>query len=123
MREAGAGIAVESVGDQEHHRSLTEHPARPKPVELVQALADAGAAGPVRDYLGDPIERDVDIAEAQITGDVGQPGAEHEGEDPVAVVGDRMHEMQEDAAVPAHRARYVAQHDERRRTKPAALAL
>src|SRR5207245_2906430 len=78
-------------------------------------VADAGAARPVDHRLGDAVEREVDIAEAQIAGDVGQPRAKHESEDAVAVIGDRMHEMEEDAAVAAHRAGNVAEYDERRR--------
>ena len=40
-------VAVEPVGDQEHHRALRQHPARPVAVEGVQAAADARAALPV----------------------------------------------------------------------------
>ena len=122
MRQPGAGVAVEPVGDHQHDRALAEHAARPQPVELGDAGADAGAAGPVGDHLGDPVERQIDVAVAEIAGDVGQPRAEHERVDPVAVIRDRVHEMQEQAAVAAHRAGDVAQHDERRRATPSALA-
>ena len=91
MREPGAGVAVEPVGDQQHDRSLPEHAARPQLVELGDRMADPGPARSVDDRLGDAVEREVDIAEAQIAGDVGQPRAKHESEDAVAVIGDRMH--------------------------------
>ena len=42
--EAGATLAVEPVRDEQHHRSLAQHPARPVAVEIGQALADARAA-------------------------------------------------------------------------------
>ena len=44
-------------------------------------MADAGAAGPVDDRFGDPLERQIDIAIAQIAGDVGQARPEDEGVD------------------------------------------
>ena len=42
-----AGVAVEAVADQEHHRVLSEHPSRPAHVELREARADARSARPV----------------------------------------------------------------------------
>src|SRR6516225_4079209 len=113
MREAGAGVAVEPVGDQQHDGTLAQEPPRPQAIEIGECMPYAGPAGPVRHYLGDPLERQVDVAVPQVTRDVGQPCAEDKGIDPVAVVCDRMHEMQKDAAVPAHRAGDVAQDDER----------
>ena len=65
------------------------------------------------------VERDVDVLVAQIARDVGEPRAEEEGVDAVAVVGHRVHEMQEDAAVAAHRAGNVAEDDQRRRPRAA----
>src|SRR5437868_14833794 len=116
MREAGPGISVEPVGDQEDDRALAQDASRPEPVELGDAVADPGATRPVSDDFGDPVEREVDVAISQIAGDVRETRAEHKGVDPVAVVGDRMHEMQKEAAVAAHRAGDVAQDNERRRT-------
>jgi hypothetical protein len=49
--EAFAGVAVEAVGDQQHDRTLAEHAARPDAV--VEAVVDAGAAGPVLDQVAD----------------------------------------------------------------------
>ena len=51
---------------------------------------------------------------AQLPRDVGEARAEHEHRHAVAVVGDRVQEVQEHARVRVHRARDVAQHDERR---------
>ena len=38
---------VQSVGDEEHHRSLSQHPTGPGAVELLDTSADAGATVPV----------------------------------------------------------------------------
>src|SRR5215469_1010589 len=70
MREASASIAVEPVGDQEHDRSLTQQTPRPQPVELGERMTDPGPARPVGDRLGDALERQIDIAVAQVAGDV-----------------------------------------------------
>ena len=59
VREAGAGVAVEPVGDQEDDRPLPQDPAGPQPVELGDRMADAGPARPVDDRFRDPVERDV----------------------------------------------------------------
>ena len=48
-RQPVAGVAVQPVADQQHHRTLAQHPARPDPVELLQAGADPRPAGPVLD--------------------------------------------------------------------------
>ena len=60
-----------------------------------------------------PVEGDVDVARFQVTGDVGESRAEQEGVDAVAVAGDGVEEMQEQARIAAHRAGNVAQHDQR----------
>ena len=91
-------------------------------LKLVQRLADAGAAGPVGHGVGDHLERHLRIAGAQLAGDVGQPRAEQEDVDAVAVVGHRVQEVQQDLRVAAHRAGDVAQHDQRRRAGHAAVA-
>ena len=36
VRKRGVGIALKSIGDQEHHRALSEHPTRPQLVEAMQ---------------------------------------------------------------------------------------
>ncbi len=79
-----AGVAIEAVGDQQHDRALGEHPARPDAVELVQAVADPGAARPVLDRVADLRQSYVDVALAQLARHVGDPGAEHEAVDAVA---------------------------------------
>src|ERR1700746_274791 len=99
MRKSGACIAVESVGNQQHKCPLTQQPARPQPVEFGEAMTDAGAARPVDDRLGDAFECEIDIAMTQIAGDVGEPRAEYERVDAIAVVGHRVHEMQKYPAV------------------------
>ena len=84
-------------------------------------MADPGAARPVLDDVADLRERHVDVALAQLPGDVGDPGAEHEAVHAVAIVGHRVHEVQQHARVALHRARDVAQDDERRMAADAAL--
>ena len=64
----------------------------------------------------DLVQRHVDVLVAQLAGDVGEAGAEQEGVDAVAVVGDRMQEVQEHARVALHRARRC------RTARPAAAA-
>ena len=63
----------------------------------------------------DARERDVDVAVLEVAGDVGEAGAEHQRVHAMAVVGDRVQEVQQHARVAVHRARDVAQHDQRRR--------
>jgi hypothetical protein len=58
--------------------------------------------------------RHVDVAVAKLAGNVGEARPEHEHRNAVAVVGDRVQEVQEHARVGVHRPRDVAQHDERR---------
>ena len=96
-RQPLAGVAVEPVADDQHHRPLAQHPPRPDPVELGEAGADPRAAGPVLDHAADPLQRQVDVPVAQVAGDVGEPGPEQEAVHPVAVVGDRVHEQQQHA--------------------------
>ena len=92
-----AALAVEPVGDQQRHRALAEDPARPANIELGQARADAGSPRPVVGGLADALQRDVDVAVAQVAGDVCQACAEDERGDPIPVVGDRMQEVQQHA--------------------------
>jgi len=110
-----SGVAIQAVGDQKHDGALAEDAPRPALVEVGETLADARAARPVLDRLCHLVEGDVDILVAQIARHVGEPRAEEESIDAVAVVRDGVHEMQENPAVAAHRAGDVAQHDERRR--------
>ncbi len=65
--------------------------------------------------MRDQLERHFGVAMAQLPGDVGEAGAEQERVDVVAVVRDRVQEVQQDLRVAAHAAADVAQHDQRRR--------
>src|SRR5215469_10134921 len=64
-RQSDAGVAIESVGNEQHDRALAKYAARPAVVELSQALADTRAARPVFDSRRDLVERLVDVARAQ----------------------------------------------------------
>ena len=65
-------------------------------------MADPGAAGPVLDHAADLLEGEINVPGAQITGDVGEPGAEEEAVHPVAVVGDGVHEDEQHPRVADH---------------------
>ena len=60
-------------------------------------------------------ERRVHVAVAQLPGDVGEPRAEGERADAVAVPCHRVEEMQEHARIAAHRARYIGERNQRGR--------
>src|SRR6185503_11221997 len=98
-----------------YHGALPEDPARPLVVEFVERLADACAAGPILYLSRGFCQRYIHILITQGACDIVEPRAESEAIDPVAIVGNRVHEMQEHAGVSRHRARDVAQDDERRR--------
>src|SRR6516164_13709 len=121
--DAGAPFAIQSISDEERDGTLAQDAAGPVAIEVGEALADARAARPILNRACDAIERDVDILLPQVSRDVGEPCAEEEGIDAIAVVGDGVHEMKEEPAVATHGAGYIAEHDERRRAAAAALAL
>ncbi len=114
LGEPLAGVAVEPVGDENDKRALAEHAARPAAVELAERGADARSPRPVLDRFRHAGERHIHVALAQLARDVGEPRAEEEGIDAVAVVGERMEEVQQHARIAAHRARDVAEDDEGR---------
>src|SRR5436190_694917 len=76
LAQAFARLAIQAVRDQQHRGILRERAARPLEVELAQAGADARAARPVLDRLGDLRHRHVDVAVPELARDVGQPRAE-----------------------------------------------
>ena len=106
--------AVPAVGHDDHDAARAQRPARPLLVERPEALADPRPAGPVVDGVGDPGERPVAVLVAQQPRDPRQPRPEHER------LGahlrrrrERLDEAQQQPRVALHRARDVAQHDER----------
>src|SRR5436309_975454 len=110
-----AAVALEPVGDQQHHRALRQHAPRPLLVEGTQRGRDAGAARPVGDACRHRNERLVRVLALERAGDVGEPRAEEESMHALARVRHRMQEMQKQPRVLAHRARNVEQrHDWRR---------
>ena len=113
--ETFAGVAVEPVGDEQHHRALAAYPAGPLPVEPIEALPDPGASAPVLHLPARPLDRRVHVAVPELAGDVGEPGAEDEREHPpaVAITGEGVCEMEQHPRVSAHRARDVAEHHDR----------
>ena len=109
-----SSVAIETVGDQKHHRTLRQDSPRPFGIEFVQCVTDARAARPVIDGFGTFIKRFVDILVPKIARDIGQPRPEKERVYPVAVIGDGMQEMQDHARIAAHRPGNIAQHNQRR---------
>src|SRR5581483_2095287 len=107
-------VPFEPVAEEEDHRPLPEHPARPEAVEFVDRGADPGAAGPVRHRGRAGGERLVDIPAAQLPRHVGEPGAEQKGRDPPRPA-ERVDEVEEEARVLTHRPGNVAEHHDRRR--------
>ena len=108
--EALARIAVEPVGDEQHHRALAAHPARPLPVEPSEALTDPGPPAPVFHLFARALHRRVHVAVSELAGDIGEPRAEHEGGHPAAVAGEGVREVEQHSRVSAHRPRDVAEH-------------
>ena len=64
LGQAGAGLAVQAIGDQQHHGPLGQDSPAPLVVEGVQAMANACATRPVIDQIADLGEGLVDIAVA-----------------------------------------------------------
>jgi hypothetical protein len=83
-----------------------------------RTLADPRAARPILDGTRHTLERDVDVAVAQVPRDVRQPRAERQHVHAMAVVGDRMEKVQQHPRIAVHRAGDVAQHAQRRCTAP-----
>ena len=110
--DAFARVAVESVGDEQHHRALAAHPAGPVPVEPVETLPDARAPAPVFHLLARALHRRVHVAPPKLAGDVGEPGAEDEGVHAAPVSGEGVREVEQQPRVAAHRPRDVAEHDD-----------
>ena len=98
-------VVDELVARDLAHVVAARDPAQALAVHLEQRL----------DQLADLPERDVDVAVAKLPGDVGEAGAQQERKHPVAVRGDRGHEMEGEAGGALPRARELAQHDQRRR--------
>src|ERR1700682_713748 len=119
-RKTIADIAVQTIGDQQHDRTLPEQAARPAAVELGETSADAGPAGPVRHGGAHAGDRDVYIALPQVPGDIGESRAKQKRVHAIAIVGDGMEKEQQHACVAVHRARDIAQHNQRRTARPAA---
>jgi hypothetical protein len=78
LPEQGGRPGVEAIADDQDHRAAPDDPARVAARERVKALADPRAPGEVDDLEAGAIERGVDVAELELGGDAGQPGAEDE---------------------------------------------
>ena len=89
---------------------------RPVLVERPERFADARAAGPVVDRIGDAGQRPIAVAVAQQARHAGEPRPEHERLRADLGRGrERLDEPQQQPRVALHRARDVAQDDERAR--------
>ena len=56
----------------------------------------------------------IDVAVLQRAGDISQAGAKNEGLHPIVVLGEPVDEVQQNARIAVHRARNIAEHDNRR---------
>src|SRR5690242_4236347 len=87
-------VAFESIGDEKHHRALTEHATRPMLVECAQRRGDARAARPV-DYVRRTCRQGfIRIALADRTRDIREPRSEKECGYALARVGNCVDKMQ-----------------------------
>src|SRR5262249_34849083 len=112
-----------AVADQEQDGASLEHASRVQAIERPQALADAGAAGEVRDLARGMGERGVDVANLELARDPREPGAEDERLGAPVAVRDAVEELEEDAGVELHRAADVGEDDQRAALELAALAM
>ena len=105
--------AVPAVRYDDDDAARAQHAAGPLQVELAEAVADPGAAGPVGDGVGHLAQRGIAIALAEQPRDPGQPRPEHERLGADAVRGGQgLDEPQEEARLAFHRAADVAQDDD-----------
>ncbi len=108
--------AVPAVGHDDHDTRRPQRAPRPVLVERPERLADPRATRPVVDRVGHARERPVAVAVAQQPGDPGQPRPEHERLGPdLRRRRQGLDEPQQQPRVALHRARDVAQHDQRAR--------
>src|SRR5262245_66224464 len=101
--ERVVGIPLESIGNQQYHRTLREDTSRPLLVKCVQRGRDTSATGPVDHICRTRRERFFRVALADCTGYVRQPRAEQERGHTFAGVRYSVQEMQKQTGVLAHR--------------------
>src|SRR6476661_4373344 len=102
--ERVVGIPLESIGNQQNHRTLREHTTRPLLVKCVQRGGDPSPSGPVGHICRTRGESFIRVTLADCTGYVRQPRAEQECGHTFAGVRYSVQEMQKQTGVLAHRA-------------------
>src|SRR2546426_10161254 len=101
-------VALPALGPDDPPGSTANRASPPAAVELVQARADARPPAPVPHLPRHALERRVGIAHPQLARDAGQAGTEYEDLHRRSGARQGVREPQQEAAVPLHRARYVA---------------
>src|SRR5439155_14411662 len=105
--------ALPAVGAEEDDRAASEHASRPAAIELVQRVADARAAGPIRDRMRHAGDGGVGAAPPDLPRHAREPRPEGEGLDAAPAARERVREVEEESRVRLHRARDVEEEDER----------
>ncbi len=113
-------VALQSVGDQEHHRPAAHHTAPPMAIEAGKCRADPRAAGPIGHLRRAGSQRLVRVAVTQRPRHVGEPRAEQEDMAAPPLFHHRMAEREKDPAVLAHRTGNIDEDDEWRGFAPPA---
>ena len=115
-RDESRVAPVPAVGHDDDDARRPQRPPRPVLVEGPERFADAGPAGPVVDRVGHARQGPVAIPVAEQPGHPGQPRPEHERFRAHLRRGrERLDEPEEQPRMALHRARDVAQDDERAR--------
>ena len=109
------GVALKPVGDEQHDRALGEHAARPQLVEGAQRRGDARAARPIRHAAEQAASASSGSRSRSARVTLVSRVPNKNVRDALSRVGERVQEMQEDAAVLAHRAGNIEQRHDRRR--------
>ena len=102
-----------AVADDDHRCAPAKDPPRPQVVEAFERLADARAARPVDDKVGDFINGRIYIMMAQCGRQMGQARAESECLHVTHILVKRMDEVQEQARIAIHRPADVTDYDQR----------
>ena len=111
------GVAsIPAIGYDDHDATRSERATCPCLVEGPEALADPRPTRPVVDRFADLRQRPIAILVAEQPRDAGEPRPEHERLGADGARGrERLDEPQQQPRVALHRARDVADHDERAR--------
>src|SRR6266511_1046953 len=112
-RQQRAVALFPAVADHQRHRAAAKHAPRPVPVELMQAGADARAAGPVDHLMRGLVDRLVDIAQLELPGNSRQARAKHKALGMLQAVRHTIQKLQQQSGILLHRAADIGDDHER----------